>query len=140
MEQTISLSPLEQEERKRIASETRAMVKTALPVEDQDESSLMLVYDGYYLQISFSALHPLMVIYLARHYDGQVTPKMLRTINQVNQRNVLGSHAINSELHCYSFHACQWLNGTLTTTRFFEILNRCLDEAKRGYHAIIGTK
>ena len=59
------LSKEEQERRKTIAEHTRSMILNQMSADDQDDTSIMLGYRDYYLQISFSALHPLMVICLA---------------------------------------------------------------------------
>ncbi len=53
--------------------------------------------------------------------------------NELNLHSVLGSHAINDEVGCYSYRATHWLDTDLAPERFFEILNRCVDEADRGY-------
>lgn len=55
------LGTKEQNKRKEIAAHTRAMILNQLNVHDEDESSIMTDYRNYYLQISFSELHPLMV-------------------------------------------------------------------------------
>jgi len=51
---------------------------------------------------------------------------------------VLGSHAINEDVGCYSYRATHWLDTELTPERFFEILSRCVDEADRGYFNLAG--
>ena len=55
------LSQKEQHRRKEIAEHTRppGMLLTELPIDSQDETSIMGRYRDYYLQISFSELHPL---------------------------------------------------------------------------------
>ena len=42
------------------------MVKQSLAIEEEDDAGLMMMFEDFYLQISFSELHPLMVIYLVR--------------------------------------------------------------------------
>ena len=54
-------------------------------------------------------------------------------INDLNLNTVLGSHAINRTNNCYSFRITQWLDAELTEQRLFEILQRALEEAKKGY-------
>ena len=46
-----NLSKAEQVRRKEIVEHTRYMILEQMPVDDQDETSLMLGYKGYYLQI-----------------------------------------------------------------------------------------
>lgn len=131
-----NLSKAEQVRRKEIAEHTRCMILEQMPVDDQDETSLMLGYKGYYLQISFSVLHPLMVICLARSIQSVSSPKKKKLINELNLRSVLGSHAINDAVGCYSYRATQWLDTDLTPERYFEILDRIVDEADRAYQRL----
>lgn len=139
MEYDILLTDEERKTRNKIAADTRAMIVRAMPVEDQDESSVMLVYEGFYLQISFSQVHPLLVIYLAKAFDPPVTIDRIQFVNALNLKSVLGGHALNEQIGCYSYRATHWLDSKLTEQRFFEILNRCLGDAKRGYQSILGA-
>ena len=59
--------------------------------------------------------------------------KKRQMVNQLNLNSVLGSHAINQEVGCYSYRSTHWLDTELTAERFFEMLDRCADEADRGY-------
>ena len=124
-------SNAEQKRRKEIVTRTRQMIKEHIRVEDEDETSLTASYQGYYMQLSFSSLHPLLVICLARAVS--YTEKTSQYINQLNLSSVLGSHVLNSEIGCYSYRATLWLDIILTPERFFEILSRCIEEANRGY-------
>ena len=60
------MSKEEQQRRKELAEHARVMLTQMLPVEDQDETSLTAPYQGYYMQVSISPLHPLLVISLAK--------------------------------------------------------------------------
>lgn len=131
------LSLSEQQRRHEIAEHTRKMILSQLSVEDQDETSLMADYRNYYLQISFSDLHPLMVFCLAKALKKPSTPRQRQMTNELNLRSILGSHAINDEVGCYSYRATQWLDAELDASRFFEILDRCVDEADRGYGKLV---
>lgn len=130
------LSSMEQKRRKEIVQHIRQIILNDMMVEAADESSLMLTYRGYYLQISFSELHPLMVLCLAKALSGPVLPKQYQIINNLNLRSVLGSHAVNEEIGCYSYRATQWLDTEINAGRLFEMLDRCVDEAARGYHKL----
>lgn len=132
------LSQSEQQRRHQIAEHTRKMILSQLSVEDQDETSLMADYRDYYLQISFSDLHPLMVLCLAKALKKPSTPRQRQLTNELNLRSILGSHAINDEVGCYSYRATQWLDTELDASRFFEILDRCVDEADRGFYKLAG--
>lgn len=48
-----NLSQKEQHRRKEIVEHTRQMLLTELPIDSQDETSIMGRYRDYYLQISF---------------------------------------------------------------------------------------
>lgn len=133
-----NLSKAEQVRRKEIVEHTRCMILEQMSVDDQDETSLMLGYKGYYLQISFSVLHPLMVICLARSLQSVSSAKKKKMVNELNLRSVLGSHAINDVVGCYSYRATQWLDTDLTPERYFEILDRIVDEADRAYQKLAG--
>ena len=123
----------EQARRSRLAESARKMILSNMKVEAEDETSLTMDYRGYYMQVSFSPLHPLLVICLAKAIrDPEVSHKR-QLANELNLHSVLGSHAINDEVGCYSYRATHWLDVELTPERFFEILNRCIDEADRGY-------
>lgn len=128
-----ALSTEEQQRRRQIANHARQMILEHLPVEDEDETSLTTYYREYYMQISFSSLHPLVVICLAKSIPNPDSTKKWQMVNQLNLNSVLGSHAINQEVGCYSYRSTHWLDTELTAERFFEMLDRCADEADRGY-------
>ena len=132
-----SLSKQEQLRRKELSEQARSTIIKTLPVEDEDESSLMLGYEGFYLQIAFSALHPLMVLYLARSLNRPSTQRDRKLINEMNLRGVPGSYAINDDVGCYSYRAACWLDTELSRARFLEILGRLTEEAARGYHQLL---
>ena len=128
-----NLTQTEQMRRKEIADHTRALVVKLLQVDAEDETSVMCGYRDYYLQISFSELHPLMVFCLAKAITKPNTAKQEKIANELNLRSILGSHAINEEVGCYSYRATHWLDAEMEPERFFEILNRCVDEANKGF-------
>ena len=57
-------------------------------------------------------------------------------VNELNLKSVLGSHAINESVGCYSYRATQWLDTEISPQRYFEMLNRCVDEADRAYQVL----
>lgn len=130
------LSKSEKQRRKEICENTRNMILSKLKIEEQDETSVMAGYRGYYLQISFSELHPLMVFCLARNLNHPGGTRQLNFINDLNLKSILGSHSINKEVGCYSYHATHWLDKELEPSRFYEILDRCVDEADKGYNRL----
>lgn len=127
------LTKTEKQRRKEVSEHTRNMILSRLDIEEQDETSVMTGYRGYYLQISFSELHPLMVFCLARNLEHTGGNRQLNFINDLNLKSILGSHSINKEVGCYSYRATHWLDKELEPSRFYEILDRCVDEADKGY-------
>lgn len=122
--------------RQALVEKTREMILSSLRVEAEDEYSMMLGYRDFYLQISFSDVHPLMVLVLARTLDRPQVQICANKLNELNLQSILGCHAINEEAGCYCYRATQWLNEALEAPRFFEILNRCVEEADFGYYRI----
>lgn len=88
----------EQQRRKQIVSETRTMIYAHLQVQEDDGASLLTSYSGYYLQISFSEIHPLMVLCLARAMPNPSSGKQRQMTNELNLQSILGSHAINDDV------------------------------------------
>ena len=60
------ISQEEQYRRSEIVKQMKKMLASQLQIEAEDEQTLMTNYHDYYLQISFSELHPLMVFCLAK--------------------------------------------------------------------------
>lgn len=130
------LTKEEQLRRKDIADHTRQMVLNQMMVESQDETSLITGYRDYYLQLSFSVLHPLMVICFAKTLHNTQSIHKKELVNELNLESVLGSHAINEAVGCYSYRATQWLDSDISPQRYFEMLERCADEADRAYQKL----
>lgn len=126
----------EQIRRQKLAAKARRMIRENLPVEEEDKTSLTASYRSYFMQVSFSPLHPLMVICLARSIPPSSSMKKWQVVNRLNLMSVLGSHTINEEVGCYSYRSTHWLDTELTLERFLEILNRCVEEASRGYETL----
>jgi hypothetical protein len=116
-----------------LARNARDLICHTLPVEDADGQSLMIAYGDFYLQVAFSGLHPLMIIYLARAMGRPCTREDVMLINELNLKGVLGCHALNKDAGCYSFRAVHWLDAELTQTRFLEMLGRDAGEARQAY-------
>lgn len=135
-----NLSNREKSRRTRLAKQARQLILDTVKVESSDATSLMLMYNEFYLQIAFSPLHPLMILYAARAVPNADTTVLKESVNELNLRSVLGSYAINSEVGCFSYRATQWLDVELTQERFLEMLDRCLDEARRGYARLIDAR
>lgn len=118
-----------------ITAQIRQMIMKHYIVEDADENTLFFRYLGFYLQISFTAKHPLMCFQLVRGLMTKIEAAALRA-NSLNLRSVLGTHAVNNDIGCYIYRTVHWLECPLSPVRFSEILQRCTDEANRGYMTI----
>ncbi|WP_236757204.1 VaFE repeat-containing surface-anchored protein [Acutalibacter muris] len=79
-----NISKKEQSRRAELAASTRAALREALPIEYEDSTSLSVNLSGWYLQISFSPLHPLMVICLARAIPIPVSVAQFLDTNDMN--------------------------------------------------------
>ena len=134
----MELSMTEQKRRKEIIYHARRCLLNEMHIEAQDESSLMCTYRGFYLQVSFSELHPLMVFCLAKALEDPVKTGKYQAVNELNLKSVLGSHAVNKDIGCYSYRATHWLDTEVDSNRICEILDRCVDEAQRGYQKMAG--
>ena len=131
-----ALSIEETRRRKSLSDEARNMVKQSLTIEEEDDTGLMMMFEDFYLQISFSELHPLMVIYLVRYLERKISIHDKDKVNKLNLASVLGGHTVDTGIGCYSYRTTHWLDAPLTRERFFEILYRSLSEAQRGYSTI----
>ena len=123
----------------KLVKNARDMICSVLPIEEGAGQLLISSYREYYLQISFSTMHPLMVICLARQMKYPSTTKQYRQVNELNLQGILGCYVVNDEAGCYAYRATQWLDADLDASRFIEILERCTDEAERGFYKLIGS-
>ena len=132
------LSQAEQKKRREIAEHTRKMILSELVIERLVDLCRWAGCGGDAREISFSELHPLLVFCLAKALEKPSTDRQRQMTNELNLHSILGSHAINDEVGCYSYRATQWLDAELDAPRFFEILDRCVDEADRGFYKLAG--
>ena len=123
--------------RKDLAVHARQMLLDNMSVVAEDETSLMTCYQNFYVQICFSEMHPLLVLYFARELEPHRL-KDSKTLNALNLKSVLGSHSVNEEAGCYTFRATIWMDTELQSNRFFEIFDRCAEEANRGFRKMEG--
>jgi len=111
----------------------RQMILNSYVVEESDDTSLTINWDDFYLQVSFSELHPLMVICFVRRLKPSSIARRKPLLNTLNLNSVFGSHAVNEDIGCYAYRYAQWLDAELHPERFKEILQRSCEEAARGY-------
>ncbi len=118
--------------RRELARQARSLITKTMEVYSADEESLMTTYRGFYLQISFSEIHPLLVLCLASALSDDASGVLIK-VNEMNLSGVFGSFSVNEEANCYTYRAVLWLDTDLTLERWLEILDRCTDEAVRGF-------
>ena len=118
---------------KDITEYTRQMIMQHFIVEDADANTLYFQYQHFYLQISFTDRHPLMYFQFVRDLPFMRGTTAVNKINELNLKSVLGTHSVNGEKGCYIYRTVHWLESQLSPERFTEILQRCTDEAQRGY-------
>ena len=121
--------------RRELAIQARNMIASSMPIVEEDDDSLMTTYNDFFVLFSFSEVHPLIMISLIRGINA-CHDEAVEACNRMNLTSVHGSHAINNEVACYTYRSTHWLDTELDKTRFFEILNRCIDEANRCYQII----
>lgn len=129
----IELSKEEIARRKSLAENAKHMIMSQIRFESEDEHSIVTTYRDFYLQISFSELHPLMVICLIRSLHENLPSQQETAVNELNLKSVLGCHSLNLHFGFYHYRSTHWLDSELTAERFFEILDRCVEDAARGY-------
>ncbi len=130
------LSNEEQLRRAGLVRKARQLAYECFVVESSDAASISLFCCGFYLQMSFSELHPLIVFCLAKKLKDTESRKQLEAVNDLNLHSVLGSHTINPEVGCYAYRAVHWLDIELTRERLNEILDRLVGEAHQGYERL----
>ncbi len=126
----------EMEKRRGLIICARRMIAEMFQPESMDEDTMMTEYHNFFVQISFSEIHPLIVINFVRKIP-KINLGMLSLINELNLTSVLGCHAINDTADCYSYRATLWLDTEFSSGRFEEILLRCVEEAHRGCCAVM---
>lgn len=131
----LAVEQTEGKHRRELAIQARKMIASSMDIVEEDETSLMTSYNDFYVLISFSEVHPLIMISFVRRID-HVQAKAIEACNRMNLTSVLGSHAFNDDAACYTYRTTHWLDAELTRSRFFEILNRCAEEAKRCFQKI----
>lgn len=130
----IAISNEELARRRQIVAFAQATIMDSMQVEHGNDGMIAL-YRGFFLQISFSEVHSMVVICMARALKDDYIG-VIRRINEMNLTSVIGSHAVNEDANCYTFRAVYWLDDVITGKRWLEFLDRCTEEAVRVYDMI----
>ena len=128
----------EKNRRRDLVHYMRTMIRSILPIFDEDETSLMLEYHEFCLQISFSATHPLMVFTFAHPFKQPYNLKLMNNLNKLNHLTVLGCHILNGKAQCYSHRSTHWIDTEISESRFNEMLERCYIDAISGFSQLSG--
>ena len=129
------LSREESLRRKKLTANTRKMICGVLDIKAENKNSIATTHEGFFLQITFSDLHPLMAFCLEKPLV-EVNESVASKLNLANLASVLGKHCVYERDGRYQYHAIHWLDTEISSTRFLEILNRFVIEASRGYKKI----
>lgn len=121
--------------RQDLARKARKMIASSMDIMDEDEFSLITYYCDFHVLFTFSEIHPLIMISLVRKV-GAVGSDAVNICNKMNLTSIHGAHAINQDSAYYVSRSSHWLDAELQKERFFEILNRCVDEASRCYQLL----
>lgn len=116
-----------------LVENARSVISSQLELDLEEDGSFTGFYAGFFLAVSFSDLHPLMVVTLSRPFTFRADINTYRALNRTNLSNILGSHIINNDVGCYSFRATQWLFSAMTGAEFRLFLSRCQYDAEKGY-------
>lgn len=132
-----SITQTELDRREEIMLKTRYMVSKFFPVRREDDYYISTPYNGdFYLQIAFSRIHPLMVLYLAKPLNKDISKMERGKVFDLNTEAVLGTHFLDVKGNYYVFRSTHWLDVPFTSERFKEILDRVWQEASHGYSAV----
>lgn len=122
-------------QRKDRACLARKLVTECMQIEAVEDGAMMTRFHNFFLQISFSELHPLAVFCFAKPVS--ILGEEVRSkLNMLNLKSIYGAHAVNEDGNCYIYRAAFWLEGELNKSRLFEILDRFSEEANKGFLTI----
>ena len=116
-----------------LVDNARNIICNQIDMDLEEDGSLTGIYAGFFLAVSFSELHPLMVVTLSRPYAFKANISTYRALNRINLNSILGSHTISNDVGCYSFRTTQWLFSAMTDDEFRLFLSRCQYDAEKGY-------
>ena len=126
----------ETDRRMEVIEKTRDMILKDFQVEGEDDVSVILRHKGFFLQVLFSRVHPLIIIYLAKSLEEKMVEDY-SVINDINGDSFMGSHSINRKAGCYAFRSTHWLEAPMQPDRFREILTRCSVEAADAHQKVL---
>lgn len=121
--------------RKDRACHARNLVMESMKIEAVEDGAMMTRLHNFFLQISFSEFHPLMVFCFARPMTN-INEDVKQSLNEMNIKSIYGTHAVNEQANCYLYRATYWLDGELDRNRLFEIMDRFSEEAHKGFLTI----
>ena len=87
------LSREESLRRKKLTANTRKMICGVLDIKAENKNSIATTHEGFFLQITFSDLHPLMAFCLEKPLV-EVNESVASKLNLANLASVLGKHCV----------------------------------------------
>jgi len=124
----------------KLAEQARLLISETIPIEETDEFSVMFRYRGFYMQIVFSNIYPIIVFNLARSLNHVPGINDSRIISVMNLNDLLGSHFINAETNLYLYRTIHHLDTGLSKERLLEILEYSTGEACQAYSQLAGLE
>lgn len=112
--------------------QARNLVMECMKIEAMEDGAMMTRFQNFFLQISFSELHPLMIFCFARPL-GRNVEEECNCLNNLNLKSIYGSHAIDVQTNCYIYRATYWMDADPNRNRLHEILERLSEEAHKGF-------
>ena len=123
-------------EYRELAVQARTLIIETLPVEESDEFSVMLGYQGFFMQIVFSNVYPLIILNMARQLNHAPGKGDARIIYILNMNDLLGSHTVNPESRIYLYRTVRHLDKGFSKKRLLEILEYSAGEANQAYNQL----
>lgn len=122
---------------KTIVESSKSVLRQTAVVIGENETTMVLQFRDYLVEVFFSEFHPLVVIKLVKIIDFQSDIDDYLIINKLNNDSIYGVHIFDAEKKRYCFKATQWLENTLSSKMFYEMLNQYDAEVQKFMSAII---
>lgn len=122
---------------KTIVESSKSMLRQTADILGENETTMIVRFRDYLVEVFFSEMHPLIVIKLVKIIDFQTDIDDYLIINKLNNESIYGMHSFDIEKKRYCFKATQWLENTLSSKMFYEMLNQYDGEVQKFMSAIV---
>lgn len=116
---------------KTIVETSKSVLRQTAVVLGENETTMVLQFRDYLVEVFFSEMHPLVVIKLVKIIDFQTDIDDYLIINKLNNDSIYGLHSFDIEKKRYCFKATQWLDSALSSKMFYEMLNQYDGEVQK---------